>query len=254
MDRRELVIPWAMVKDFMDENKIVGTKRHINKYLDLIQSFFLGQRICSVRELANLLSLSRLTVERRFLQENLPHYDVVFGVEKNGEVVRKSAPRDRLYIVSRDLMDYLVSVSDLIYEQNTMELVPFVCDFAFKDLLSRPYKKCSSVLVHRRIRYSVKDFSEGQIRVLEDLLFDGFWSTQVQLVEATKRSRSSMVLLGYMTDSVLIPQGGKAARRILVHGDVPPHVTHIESMLRMAFKYPILSHGMVFNHEPLPYV
>lgn len=254
MDRRELLIPWEAVRDFFEENDIVGTKRHTNKYLELIEGYFPDEAIMSVREVAARLDISRLSVERRFIKDNLTHYDVKFIVRKSDGSEKKSAPRDRLYIKSDDLMSFMTDSCGLMYEQNTVERVPFNMKEPFKDLLSRKFQKVSMALLHRRMRYPVASLPENQKRILLDLLLRNYWTSMLRMQDVTERSRSSMVLLGYMTDALLLPIAGKNARRFLVKQKFPLNSCHIEKLLRQAFSLPILSAGMFYGSEPIRFL
>ena len=254
MNRRELLIPWEAVKQFIDENEIVGTQRHINKYLDLIESYFPNESLLSVREVAARLDLSRLSVERRFIKGDLPHYEVKFSVRKADGSERKSAPRDRLYIKAVDLLAFMIDSCGLQYEQNTVEIVPFRMKKPFKDMLSRKFAKSSYALMHRRERFPVASLPEDQQAILLDLLLRNGWTSMLRMQDVTQRSRSSMVLLSYMTDAVLLPIAGKNARRFLVKQKVPLHSGHVEKLLREAFRLPFVTPGMVYGSEPIRFV
>lgn len=254
MKRLEVEIPWYEVKNYMDENEILGTNRHINKYLGLIEQYFPDQRIFSVRKLSECLDMSRLTIERRFIKEGLPHYEVKFVVRKSNGSERKTSPRDRLYIQLEDLLSFMVDSCGLTYEHNEVDVELFPIQYPFKDLLSRKFKSCSQVLVHRRERFPVSTLRQEHRKMLGELLLNDCWSSMLKMQEMTDRSRSSMVLLGYMIDSLLLPFAGKHARRYLVEQKFPLRSSHIESLLRDAFRLPILSANMVNGSEPIRYV
>jgi hypothetical protein len=253
MQRRDMLIPWEIVNSYLKEHEIVGSMRHTNKYLGLIQEYFPGQDLLTVKKLAELLGLSRLSIERNFLGASMVHYDVQFVIGEESEG-RRTAPRDRLYVCFDDLKDFLVHECELVYEQNTVETVPFEVGSSFRDLLSRTFPVCRSALVHRRERRFVAELPDQQQRLLVRLLLNSFWTTLADLQKVTERSRSSMILLGYMVDSVQFTMAGRTARRYLIQRKIPLGSRFIELMLHKGYKLPILSEEMVYGDEPIEFL